>query len=255
MNIRSVLWGVLVSCLLGAVAPVGAAGPAPQGESLASIAQLPDWSGSWRATTYLSQLRKGGGPFNVDAPLNATATARLEELRRISDAGGDVPTKFYHCVPHGLPGGMDGPTLLMEILFTPKRVTMVSEEGWYRTIYTDGRQHNDQSVSFQGDSTGHWEAGSTLVVDTIGLDPGNEFILGIEQGKNSHLTERIHLRGPDTLIDEMVFEAPDVLTKPWTMVKTFKRTHFALVEADCAQNNRDVAPDGRQGFNLTPPPQ
>lgn len=242
---------LLIALAIGAAQ---AAAPVEQGDTLASIGKLPDWSGSWKAITFLTQIKNGhGGPFEVDAPLNAQAAAKLAELKGISDAGGDVPTKFYHCVPHGLPGGMDGPSLLMEILFTPKRVTMVSEEGWYRTIYTDGRKHNDQLVAFQGDSVGYWEPGGVLVVDTIGLDPGNEFILGIEQGKNSHLSERIHLKDADTLLDDMVFEAPEVLTKPWAFTKIFKRSHFALAEADCLQGNRDVGPNGRQGFDLTPP--
>lgn len=249
--VNSMMW---IALSWGAAA-IGATS-VPQGQDYASLKQLPDWSGSWKAVSYLTQLKNGrGGPFQVDAPLNAATAAKLADLRRISDAGGDVPTKFYHCVPHGLPGGMDGPSLLMEILYSPKRVTIESEEGWHRTIYTDGRKHNDQSTSFQGDSIGHWEAGGVLVVDTIGMDPGNEFILGIDQGSNTHLVERIHLKDATTLVDEMVFEAPQVMTQPWVMTKTFKRTPYALVEADCSQNNRDLSSSGGQGFDLTPPPQ
>ncbi len=57
-----------------------------------------------------------------------------------------------------------------EFIFSPGRVT-VHQEAWMqvRTIWTDGRAHQeDPDPSFMGDSIGHWE-GHTLVVDTISI--------------------------------------------------------------------------------------
>ena len=55
----------------------------------------------------------------------------------------------------------------------------------------------DLFEAFSGESVGHWE-GDTLVEDTIGLRPTNEFLYGVP-GPHMAITERFRKTGPDVL--------------------------------------------------------
>src|SRR5262249_10146963 len=106
--------------------------------------------------------------------------------------------------------------------------------------------------TFQGDSIGHWE-GDTLVVDTVALSDGNEFISGLPQGPNSHVVERFKLVEPDHLRDEITIEAPEVLASPFKYNLHFERHRdWQMLEFDCNQNNADL--DHKTGKQIFPQP-
>ena len=130
----------------------------------------------------------------------------------------------------------------IEFLFTPGRVTILQEAYMQvRRVFTDGRGHPaDLDPTFNGHSIGHWE-GDTLVIDTAGL--GHKTPLGfnrLDHGPNLHVVERIHLIAPDGLVDEMTLTDPDVLAKPWHVVRSYTR-HRDLdqLEYICEENNRN----------------
>jgi hypothetical protein len=233
-----------------------AAGPASAGDNSLPLAQLPDWSGSWEAVSYKKHmLGHGRAPYrDLNPPFNAKLRPKFEEYKKIAYAGGNFPSRADRCVSYGVPGDMDHPLVTLQFLFTPGQVTLLTPTFW-RVIHTDGRKHNEDFTSFQGDSIGHWDKDGTLVVDTTALDAGDEFILGIAQGTDSHVVERFHRQDAMTLIDDVTLEAPEVLTAPYHYQITYQHIAEPLIEVDCAQDNRDVNAQGDKTFDITPPPQ
>ena len=168
---------------------------------------------------------------------------------------------FLNCLPEGMPSWMLISHNAMEILFTPGRVTLLGESDGnrLRRIYTDGRAHSDDpDPSLHGESIGHWE-GDTLVVDTIGVLPQAYLAISesvaIPNNGDLHVTERLHLVGPDTLHDDLVIAAPHVLTAPWKTTRTFSRQRgrkFEIVEGECRQGDfiQQTDKDGNAVFVL-----
>jgi hypothetical protein len=141
-----------------------------------------------------------------------------------------------------------------EFIFSPGRVT-INQEAWMqtRTIWTDGRAHEeDPDPTFMGDSIGHWE-GDTLVVDTIGISGELEIDTGWPHSARFHLVERIHLdpADPDVLVNEMRMEDPDALAEPFEVTVRYRRDRYGkLIEFQCSENDRNpVNEEGETEYN------
>lgn len=192
--------------------------------SWADLGKLPDWSGVWvpDQRDQDAQVRTNPTPWNAKA---AKEVAHLEA----EEEAGRPKGLFTNCLPEAMPSWMLISHNAMEILFTPGRVTMLGESDGnrLRRIYTDGRGHpDDPDLTFFGHSVGHWE-GQTLVVDTIGVLPqayvAVSEAVGIPNNGDLHVTEHIHLAGPDTLADDLEITAPHVLSRPWKTTRLFHR--------------------------------
>jgi hypothetical protein len=213
------------------------------------VNSLPDWAGIW--TFDFSGL----GAKAEQPVLTPPAAAELKTLQEAEAKNEEPPTESANCLPPGMPTIMFQP-YDVEFLFTPGRVTIIQEAYMQvRRVFTDGRGHPpDLDPTFNGHSIGHWE-GDTLVVDTIGL--GHRTPLGfnrLDHGPNLHVVERIHLVAPDKLEDAMTLTDPDILEKPWHMVRTFTR-HRDLdqLEFICEENNRNpIGKDGQVSTILHP---
>jgi hypothetical protein len=148
-----------------------------------------------------------------------------------------------YCSPPGLPRIMRLAQYPYEFIFAPGRVT-INQEAWMqtRTVWTDGRAHEeDPDPGFMGDSIGHWE-GDTLVVDTIGISGALEIDTGWPHSDRFHLIERIHLdpADPDVLVNEMRMEDPDALAEPYEITTRYRRDRYgALLEFQCSENDRN----------------
>ncbi len=118
--------------------------------------------------------------------------------------------------------------------------------GFFRHIWF-GRDHpQDLDSTYYGDSVGHWE-GKDLVVDTAGIK-GNVLLSrdGVAMSDAASVAERFHQVDKDTLTDTIVLTDPKAFTRPWTVVKTYKRTpKVEPQEYFCTENNRHpTAADG-----------
>jgi hypothetical protein len=211
-----------IGCALTLVAAnsLGAGPP-----TFASLAKLPDWSGTWAMPdrAFMGVMRAG-----ASAPFRPEYAARAR-ARSNSTA----------CLPTGMPGIMALP-LGYEFLFTPGRVTILTEEGpMIRRIYTDGRGHSeDPEPSFTGESIGHWE-GSTLIVDTIAIKPATEFINRLKTSGKTHVIERFSLKDPDHMLVETEIDDPVALSQAWRYSVTYLRSKTAFVESYYCENDRD----------------
>lgn len=229
-----------------------------QGRSYASIARLPDWSGTWAISreSMGKILALTTDPTNAEAPHMAPAqeTQRRQVLAGSTKQGNEVVLvndNAIQCLPHGMPLMMAVPAPIgYEFLFTPGRVTILNEEGEVRRIYTDGRRHGaDPDPTYSGDAIGHWE-GRTLVTDTVAIKPMALLtVAGVTGSGMTHVLERIRLKDKNTLEIETTVEDPIALTAPWHYHLTMERSPSGFIEYVCQENNREQGGE----LNLTPP--
>ena len=209
---------------------------------------LPDWSGSWsRAEGVQHPDPKALLPYLTPASAKFFAG-------EIANASFRVP--WSSCDPGAVPAMMTEEPLPFEFLFSPGRVTMIMADDQVRRIYTGpGAQHYSQKTgetSYFGDSIGHWE-GDTLVVDTIGLNPDNQVVIGYDNNDNLHVVEHIRKINADTLADTLTiagFEGENP-GKPFVRTQTYRHSTDPVREDLCVSSkNRDTG----TSINLTPPP-
>ncbi|HEY4361173.1 MAG TPA: hypothetical protein VGN17_09400 [Bryobacteraceae bacterium] len=208
-----------------------------------SLAQTqPDLSGVWspsRATgpgapappTPILLKAPYKEPYEARRALERAATARGEQLA----APGSL------CSPYGMPTMMQVAVYPMELIQTPKQVTIVAEAfSEVRRIYLGKTQisFDDVSPGYYGHSVGRWE-GDTLVVDTIGVKPNVKGYQGMPHSDDMRITERIRRPSAKTLHDQITIEDPKVLEKPVTYTLVYALVpDYEMVEFVC-ENNRE----------------
>jgi hypothetical protein len=205
----------------------------------AALDALPDWGGIW----FVIAPPPGSAPA-AQPKLKGEYLARREAFVAEARANDGVTRRDRsYCSPPGMPRIMRLAQYPYEFIFAPGRVT-INQEAWMqtRTVWTDGRAHEeDPDPSFMGDSIGHWE-GDTLVIDTIGISDALEIDTGWPHSDRFHLVERIHLdpSDPDVLVNEMRMEDPDALAEPYEVVARYRRDRYGkLIEFQCSENDRN----------------
>lgn len=158
-------------------------------------------------------------------PLTPAALTLQEAARKKREEQGAVLSdNGRKCLPIGMPTFMTN-EFALEIIPSADRVTLLSENSSLpRSVYLGETVHTpDVEPSWNGHSIGHFE-GKVLVVDTVNFNSktGPLSNSGVHS-PTTHLVERIYLKDPDTLVDEMTFEDPSYLTKPWTNVHSYHR--------------------------------
>ncbi len=226
--------------------------PGPQGDTAASIAQLPDWSGTFGLDREGHESSGYADRPNTPQGKAVPLTAKYLDLRAHDNQS--LQPALANCLPAGIPGVMIH-TILTEFLLTPGRVTLLFEDGEVRRIDTTLHDHpadmEPYSQSYEGHSIGHWE-GKTLVVDTVSFPKGALFQNGtLLSTINSHYVERIFLRDHDHMEIDATLTDPAIFTKPYTTKLTYVRSKEGMVEPQCAATSRDL----NNQIDLTPPPE
>lgn len=257
----------LVICLLvlvsNALVP-GAVYAAQSQPAPNAAAHLPDFSGWWEWGNPGASASAAPGWFMKIVQLPFLPEARLD-MDGSTNRGPRANAPFDFCRPTMF-SGITGITAF-EFLFSPGRVTLTSESGLIRRIYTDGRKlPKDPDISRMGTSIGYWQ-GSTLVVETTGLWPTAHFPFGNARGpmigKNVKVTERIRLKAKDSLEVKIHILAPDMLSEPVDLGFDYHRNreHQFHEQSDCNENDRSIDPitkdlrfDGTPPADLPPPP-
>ena len=133
---------------------------------------------------------------------------------------------------------------------------MAVESGLVRRIYLrDKPPAGSLDVSRSGTSIGRWE-GTTLVVETTGLDPNAPIVPGSTLGAGAHVVERMSLADADTLRIESTLTAPTVLTRPLKTQQQYRRARDRVfTDFDtCVEGDRSFdRTTGRDRFDKTPP--
>jgi hypothetical protein len=240
-----------------------ASAAAQPGTTYESLKDLPDFAGSWTPLTppfVLAPPRAESAagaalPPPTACPLPpefkpevvARCRETLEQRRGVREF---CATQAFVGRP---PAGAGG---AFEILFTPGRVTMAVESGLVRRIYMrDEPPAGSLDESVGGTSVGRWE-GTTLIVNTTGLDPNAVIAPGSAIGGGAHVLEKIALVDADTLQIEATLTAPAVLTAPLTATQRYRRApDRVFTDFDtCVDGDRSVdRATGRDRFDKTPP--
>jgi len=205
----------------------------------------PDISGAWGPY----RGGRGGDPKLAAPPASPLALkpeyAKPYEERRKAEAeasnrGEPLGTAAVQCVPYGVPTMMSVAVYPIEIIQTPKQITIVAEAfSEVRRIYMDRPQMkiDDVPPGFYGRSVGRWD-GDTLVVDTVGIKESVQY-QRMPHSDQMRITERMHMVAPDILHDQITIEDPVVLEKPYTYTLAYKRMpNYEMVEFVC-ENNRE----------------
>ena len=182
---------------------------------------------------------------NADAPiLLPHAAAAVKAYGDKQRAGIVMYPPWSMCWPTGLPlaVNMAEPVQLLQ---TPTQVTILYQRGMQmRRIYLQGAHPANVKPSWYGDSIGHYEAGDTLVVDTIAQDTRslvNRF--GTPKSEQLRVIERYKISPDRQTIDvEFTVEDPENFTAPWSARVDYLRNEGPFMERICAENNKN--PDG-----------
>ncbi len=233
----------------------------------AAAAGLPDWSGvwslgppggAWDPSTTTPKGGIGGLPGVREHPPLTPEWEKKYQANIDKVAQDRLPDPVSFCgTPSGFPRLMAIPDAY-EFVVRPEQTWILTENGPnVMRIYTDGRPHlgpDDIWATYMGDSVGHWE-GDTLVFDTIGLNGDGHTILdrtGLTYSDKLHVTTRIHKIDTDTLEATLTMEDPAMLTRPWTLVKHYKKQPAGSRVYDyvCTENNRNPITSTGQTLTL-----
>jgi hypothetical protein len=229
---------------------------AANGGQKLTFANLPDWSGLWLREPLTRRFDAGFTGKGSSAPLNAEYKkkyeARLAELAK----GIDWDTTNL-CLPAGHPRSLAEPTP-REFYVRPEMTVMTNEYmNDIRRIRTNGESHTPDDESYplwDGDSLGFW-AGDSLVIHTNQLRGGNYGYSDPDYSDQISTVEVWRKTAPDTITDTITIYDPGSLTRPWTVVQTYKKqppSDYRIKYMSCAENNRFVkAKNG--GTRLTLP--
>ena len=217
--------------------------------ALAQSRPIPEFGGVWG----IYRGGPGADPKIAPPPASPVALkpeyAKPYEARRAAEAaansrGEPLATASSSCVPYGMPSMMSVAIYPIEIIQTPKQVTIIAEAfSEVRRIYMEKPQLkiDDVPPGYYGRSVGRWE-GDTLIIDTVGIKESVQY-QRMPHSDQVHITERMRLVVPDILHDQITIEDPVVLEKPYTYTLAYRRMrNYEMVEFVC-DNNREYVDD------------
>jgi hypothetical protein len=210
--------------------------------------KLPDWSGIWVMEGRIMFDNSGKDPTRQFPPYRPEYEAKYAAIVKDAVAGKEFDPLTY-CLPAGFPRVLTEP-FLQEFVLRPEQVWWIHEQqNEIRRIYTDGRGHppaDDLYPLWEGHSIGHWE-GDTLVVDTVSLREGIFDRSGAPHSDQARITERIRKIDANTMEDQIIVADPMTMTKPWHVVKRYKKLADPSLRIDhwaCEEDNRAVFKEG-----------
>ena len=212
-----------------------------------SASASPDLGGVWstlRGRGEFAPPPAGDLVFRPDyaAQYEAQQAAAAEATAR----GEPLPPESF-CLPYGVPTMMSVAIYPVEIIQSPKQVTIIAEAfSEVRRVYMDEPQMEVGSVppGYYGHSVGRWED-DTLVIDTIGIKETVRGYRGMPHSDQMRVTERLRLVAPDTLHDQITIDDPVVLEEPVTYTLAYRRTPgYKMVEFVCDNNREYVDENG-----------
>lgn len=234
----------------------------------ALAAELPDWSGVWErvegyggifdpATVSPPDGRAGSPGVRQHPPLTPAWEAKYRANLELV-AADRMPDPISICgTPAGFPRLLALPDVY-EFIVRPEQTWIITENGPnIMRIYTDGRKHpppEDLWPTFTGDSVGRWDGG-ILSFKTVSMIGEQHTVLdrsGMVLSDQATVATRMFLTEEGLLRAELTIEDPIALTKPWHVVRHFRRLPAGTRAYDyaCAENNRNPITDAGQTLTL-----
>jgi hypothetical protein len=227
------------------------------------MSKYPDWSGQWRRPANVAPSWDPTKPpgLGQEAPLTPEYQKLFEAILKDRAVGGLTGDPTGLCLPHGLPRMMVA-IFPVEFVVTPKITYYMTDYTTSRRIFTDGRDWpKDLMPSFNGYSIGKWVDTDgdgrydTLEVETRNLKGPRQFDnsgLPLHPDNQTVVKERIFgdKTNPDLLHNELT-TYDHVLTRPWTVMKNYRRDRVETWPDDnCSENNNHVE-IGKEGYFLS----
>ena len=217
--------------------------------------KYPDWSGQWTRTYTGPPRYDQTKPIRKqEAPLKPEYQAMFEASIKDQDAGGHGLDHGYRCIPQGMPRMMSGVSRF-EFMFAPHVTYMLYERTDFapRRIHTDGRDWpKTEETGIIANSLGRWldtdtdGRFDTLEIETRrlrGPHGWDQSGMPMADDADGIIKERISLDKNDSSILRVEMTTTDnSLTRPWTVLKTFKRETRAIiwVEDTCAEGQAHI---------------
>jgi hypothetical protein len=216
--------------------------------------KYPEWYGQWtrpRGVGNQWDPTKPGGPAQ-QAPLTPEYQAIYQANLADQKEGGQGTDPLFRCLPPGMPRQMTV-VFPMEVIIMPGTTYMAFEQGnVFRRIYTDGRDWpKDQEPSFAGYSIGRWSDTDgdgrydLLEVETRGFRGPRAYEpsgIPLHADNQTVVKERFYNDKADKgiLYDEIT-TIDNALTRPWSVLKTFIRSHNPMwYENNCQEGNNHM---------------
>ena len=190
-----------------------------------------------------------GGPMDLKEPY-ARQYAELKKKQAVAnEAGTPIATTSSKCLPEGMPTLMAA-LFPIQIIHDDKQVIVLGEylQQVRRILLNQALPPKEKlDPKYQGHSRGHWE-GDTLVVETQRVRTDVTFY-DVPHSEEMKITERIRLRGPDHLEDQVVIEDPQVLNTPYRFTFDYKRSNYAIQEYVCENNQIVIDSEGKASLS------
>ena len=244
-----------MSChrLIGALAVAGALLMTTGISQAFDETKYPDWSGQWKKPAGIGnqwdQTKRPGRA--QEAPLTPEYQQIFEASLADQAAGGQGEDIRITCVSNGMPRMMTG-VRPFEFVITPDVTYINAENNQPRRIFTDGRAFpKDDDPTWPGYSIGKWfDTDNDGRFDTLEVETRNfkgpriyeASGIPLHRDNASIIKERITLdKQNKDLLRYEITTIDHALTKPWTVVKTFRRErHVLWFEENCGENNNHV---------------
>jgi hypothetical protein len=215
--------------------------------------RYPDLSGQWIKPQGIGNQWDQTKPpgRGQQAPLTAEYQAIFEASLADQAAGGQGGDTRITCVSTGMPRMMTG-VRPFEFVITPIVTYINFENNQPRRIYTDGRSFpKDEEATWSGYSIGKWlDTDNDGRFDTLEVETRNfkgprvyeASGIPLHSDNESIIRERIALdKENKNLLRYEITTVDHALTKPWTVLKTFRRERDVLWSEDqCSENNNHV---------------
>lgn len=198
-------------------------------------------------------------------PYSEAGRAKLKRLQAEVTNGFDGPEArpaTERCLAGG--SGATGAPMFVprynanyQIVQTPDYIVILAEQNHDARIIPLGAQRPPEGMQrWMGYSLGHWE-GDTLVVETAGFVPGDEFkpASPILVGRHARVTERFTRTSAKEILYRFSVEDPETFSRPWSAEMLLTNTGERMFEYACHEANLSMAnmlAGGRAAERATP---
>jgi hypothetical protein len=200
----------------------------PEGPAPVTPWGKPDLNGVWQRP-YVPDIERGNG-----GPLPYTEWGK-KQWESYDPEKGDYTGA---CLPFGHVRAINSPDPI-EIMQTPTKFAYLYEQNsWFKVFPIDGTQPKPKVPTWFGDSVGHWDGGTLVIVTTNFNGLTKLDTVGHPHSDQLKLTERLTRTDAGHLAYELSIDDPKTYTKPIVSKRTFTlRTDWEILEYSCEENN------------------